>query len=149
MLKDYQENKTLGQVAQCLANIEMLLLNNLPEDTECHSKSSSNPRKGKSRILSELKQVASSESSGAKTKASTRSRTRSNQVSIEKSASKSSVKKKVLRRSLPEVTAGTSSKEKPRQQQRNSLEKKNVKGESRLHVACNKGEVEKTRARAT
>ena len=146
-LKDYQENKTLSQVAQCLANIEMLLLNNMPGETDRHTKSSR--RQMKSKTLSELKQVASSE---PRTKAKTRTRTMSNQVKKEKPAKESSVKKRGRRLSLPEPSAGSSrrgstgnvSKEKPRLQ-RNTLEKKNVKGESKLHVACNKGEVEKVK----
>ena len=63
-LKDYQENKTLSQVANCLANIEILLLNKPAEEEESQ-------RKEELEVEDERKQVP------AMTKTNSRTRTKS------------------------------------------------------------------------
>ena len=171
-LKDYQENKTLTQVASCLSNIQLLLLNKQPEpevrqdnkvrqdsqiaqdsqivqDSQiAQETSNSRQRRRKSSVLTELKQIATSEVSGRKS--SSRTRTKSAKVNPEIPATETTGTRKSRRQSLPDKRKGTARKEtstncnedKEKAKQRNNLEKKNTKGETKLHVACNKGSVE-------
>jgi len=138
--KDFKENKSLSQVANCLSNIKLLLLNNPPVQKEKERKSGQ--RNEKLAGISELKDIAGTEVSGRKT--NSRTRTRSVKVNVEKS--ENSRPKKPLRQSLPDkrkVTSkkDTSSNSTEKAKLRNNLEKKNTKGESKLHIACNKGSV--------
>ena len=140
-MKDYKENKTLSQVANCLNNIEMLLRNNKPEvDTALSTDvGDTDPSEGRK----EMKKVAP-------TKKKSRARTKSNQVNDEKpgDTGKPPARKVPRRQSLPaklKVTKKTEAAIKVadvKTKQAENLEKKNKKGESKLHVACNRGSLE-------
>ena len=175
-LKDYQENKTLSQVANCLANIENLLLNKpegrqRKEEFEVEDERKQVPAMTKTnsrtRTKSKLeKQGTDSSSSSGQKKArrlslpekarapNKRESTTKAKIEIQDAVSSSaSGQKKPQRRSLPEKTrtssrressSNTSNDEKSRQQ-RSNLEKKNFKGESKLHMACTKGDVAKVK----
>ena len=141
VMKDYKENKTLSQVANCLNNIEMLLRNNKPEvDTALSTDAGdTDPSEGRK----EMKKVAP-------TKKKSRARTKSNQVNDEKpgDTGKPPARKVPRRQSLPaklRVTKKTEASIKVadvKTKQAENLEKKNKKGESKLHVACNRGSLE-------
>ena len=145
VLKDYKENKTLSQVANCLQNIEMLLGNNNPElDALPVLSSEAGETEHKQR-----KNVLTTNNGVPPTKRNSRTRTKSNQISDEKPETQKSPPRKAPRRqSLPvklkgiKKTEASSKVTEEKTKQVDNLEKKNQKGESKLHVACNKGTVE-------
>ena len=143
--KDYKENKTLSQVANCLNNIEMLLRNQTRNDNpEVDIVVTSDV--GETEPTQRRQQM----NNVAPTKKSSRTRTKSSQVSDKKpgDTQKPPARKVPRRQSLPDKLKGTKKTEPVskltdvKTKEVGNLEKKNKKGESKLHVACNKGTAE-------
>ena len=148
VLKDYKENKSLSQVAQCLNNIEMLLRNNNPE-LDALPVLSSDAGQTEPKQRRQQLNVLTTNNEVPPTKRNSRTRTNSNQISYEKPETQKPPPRKAPRRqSLPiklkgiKKTEASSKVPEEKTKQVDNLEKKNKKGESKLHVACNKGTVE-------
>jgi len=191
--KDFQENRTLGQVAQCLDNIKSLILNKdsqntstisnktvpleEPINTESNLKVVEETRKtrtsrgNKENVIGELRKSVLNEPSTSKasknilseastSKAAPRKRQRKTTANNKEEDNKDDVtttdtsKKKTNKGRLSLPAQGLVTKKRTRAvtienpvnvvdlKKQSNLEKKNKKGETRLHAACAKNQLD-------
>ena len=139
--KDYQENRTITQVAQCLENIENLLLrpatNQPPPETKTKQNDDGKP-KTKVGVKGKAKAKTKKESPSSSTVARRGSR---RTKSLDYHQLNNGITATRGRKRTSTVTRGNAKTVcKP-----GNLEKKNAQGETGLHVACRKGQTAKVR----